>query len=834
MINLPFLPIHSIFDALEKCMKKHNRAIIIAPPGAGKTTLIPLFLQDKITNGKDKKIIVLEPRRLAARAAARHMAHLLNQDVGEQIGYIMRDDQKISDQTRIIIVTEGVFVRMLLDDPELNGIAAVIFDEFHERNIDADFGLALAIDVQNALRADLKIIVMSATLDGAKVADLLNDATILKSQGRSYNVDIRYSHKPHDERIEDTMCRTIMKTLREENGSILAFLPGQAEIERTEKKLVTFLGNLPIIKEENIIITPLYGTLDMKEQDSAILPSPKNTRKIVLATSIAESSITIEGVRIVIDSGLARVPIFKAANAITHLETVRVSRASADQRAGRAGRTEDGIAIRLWLEGQNAALPQFATPQIMSSDLSNLLLNSIAFGVQDPTSLHFLNPPPLSALKEARELLLRLAAIDKDGHLTTMGKAMQKLSLPVRFSHMVIKAAEFGQAYAAAELALLLSERGFGDSSIEINEKLRIFKQNKSKRAQNLKKIAKSIAYQAEKFVSKPTNALPYNDLTLPARLLIEAWPDRIAKARDKKGHFLLANGRGAIINANDPLASSTWLIVTDLSGGAEQSRIFAATNIDEDMIRALQSHTIKQETQLDFNSQSQSLRATQKEYLGAILLSTKNLPPPRNEEANQKWLEIIREHGLSILPWHKEAQQVLQRLFWLHKGLGDPWPNVNEDTLLEQLEQWLLPFLPGKADLSAITSKILIDGLHSLIPYHLQRDFNILAPTHFIAPTGSKITIDYDGNEPTIALRVQELYGMTTHPSIAHNKIPLIIELLSPAHRPIQITRDLPSFWSGSWKDVRNDMRGRYPKHLWPENPQEAIPTTKTKPRKN
>lgn len=832
MINLPPLPITEIFGSLHECMKMHNRAVIVAPPGAGKTTLIPLFLLDKLKKNPNGKIILLEPRRLATRAAARRMADLLGESLGQQVGYIMRMDQKISKDTRIIVVTEGVFVRMVLDDPELNGISAVIFDEFHERNIDADFGLALAIDVQEGLRNDLKIIVMSATLDGARVASLLDDAQIIESKGRSYNVDIRYSPKANDERIEDAMSRAIIKALKEEDGSILAFLPGQGEIERTKQRLQNSLGDNPIINGTSIIITPLFGTLDIKDQDNAILPAQKGSRKVVLATSIAESSITIEDVRIVIDSGLARVPIFEPASGLTRLETVRASRASIDQRAGRAGRTQTGIAIRLWLQGQNAALPAFATPEILNADLSNLVLDCLAFGVQDPANLRFLNPPPLPSIKEARDLLIKLDAIDENGRLTLMGQAMRALSLPVRYSHMVLKAAERGQAQAAAELALLLVERGLGGNNIDIDERLRFFQRDRSKRAQDVKRLAKSLADEAAQLSTKKQKLPNNSDILTASEFLMDAWPDRIAKARGKKGQFLLCNGRGAYMDAVEPLANSAFLVIAELTGSAERTRILAAANLSEDSLYAQQGSSISQETLVYFDEQSRTLRALARENLGAISLSEKNLPSPKGDIANQKWLEIIQQKGLSLLAWSKDAKQMRQRLFWLFKGLGEPWPDVNDDALLQQLDEWLLPFLNGKTELSTITSKMLSDGLYSLIPYHLQREFNALAPTHFTAPTGSKIAIDYEGEEPTISLRVQELYGLITHPTIAGNKIPLIIELLSPAHRPIQITRDLPSFWAGSWKDVRSDMRGRYPKHLWPENPAEAMPTTRAKPR--
>jgi ATP-dependent helicase HrpB len=815
--TLPELPVSAVLPALGDALGLGNSAVLVAPPGAGKTTLVPLALLDAAWLGTGK-IILLEPRRLAARAAARRMAELLGEEPGETVGYAMRMENRTSARTRILVVTEGVLSRMILDDPELPGVSAVFFDEFHERSLDGDFGLALALDVQGALRPDLRLLVMSATLDGARVARLLSGAPVIESEGRAFSVDIRYDERPAGIAIEDAMAKAIRAALADESGSVLAFLPGQREIERTAERLQGRVS-----ADTDIVL--LYGMLDNKAQDAAIKPPPSGRRKVVLATSIAETSITIDGVRVVIDSGLSRLPRYEPASGLTRLETVRVSRASADQRAGRAGRTQPGVAIRLWRAEQTAALPAFTPPEILEADLSGLLLDCAAFGVADPVSLSFLDPPPAPALAEARALLRALDAVDEAGRLTESGVAMRRLALPVRLAHMVTEAAKTGQAFEAAMLAMLLTERGLGGDGAGLERRLMRFRTEKSPRATAARQLAERLAKQAG-------GGIKNNEPASAGALLIHAWPDRVARARGERGRFVLANGSGAMMDAADPLAGETWLVVADLQGKAQNARITAAAAIDETDIRASLAQKIETSRQTSFDRDRRAVRVRETVGLGAITLSERMLPAPAGAEADRAVVNALREHGLSLLEWGEEAETLRRRLGWLHRGLGAPWPDVSDAALIERLDDWLLPFLSGAASFAAIDPGVLSASLMALVPHDLQRRIEALAPTHFDAPSGSRVPIRYDGEWPVLAIRVQELFGLDRHPTVANGTVPLTLELLSPAHRPIQTTRDLPGFWRGSWTDVRADMRGRYPRHVWPENPLLATATSRAKPR--
>ncbi|QND58306.1 ATP-dependent helicase HrpB [Mesorhizobium huakuii] len=814
--SLPELPVTAVLPALSEALGAGNSAVLVAPPGAGKTTLVPLALLDAPWLGAGK-IVLLEPRRLAARAAARRMAQLLDEEPGATVGYAMRMENRTSAKTRILVVTEGVLARMILDDPELPGVSAVIFDEFHERSLDGDFGLALALDVQGALRPDLRLLVMSATLDGARVAKLLSGAPVIESEGRAFPVDISYDERPAGVPIEDAMAKAIRAALAEESGSVLAFLPGQREIERTAERLAGKVG-------ADTDIVPLYGQLDGKAQDAAIKPAPAGRRKVVLATSIAETSITIDGVRVVIDSGLSRLPRYEPASGLTRLETVRVSKASADQRAGRAGRTQAGVAIRLWRAEQTAALPAFTPPEILEADLSGLLLDCAAFGVVDPTALAFLDPPPAPALNEAGALLRALHAIDEAGRLTEAGASMRKLALPVRLAHMVAEAAKSGYAGEAAMLAVLLTERGLGGDGADLERRLMRFRGERSPRATAARQLAERLA--------KQVGGVKNSEAAPAGSLLINAWPDRVAAARGERGRFVLANGSGAMLDAADPLAGEPFLVVADLQGKAQNARITAAAATSEDDIRAVLADRIETRRQVSFDRERRAVRVRETVRLGAITLAERMLPAPTGAEADRAILDALREHGLSLLGWSKEAETLRQRLSWLHRGLGAPWPDMSDEALIQRLDDWLLPFLSGAASLAAIDPGVVSAGLASLVPHELQRKVDALAPTHFDAPSGSHVPIRYDGEWPVLAVRVQELFGLDRHPSIANGTVPLTLELLSPAHRPIQTTRDLPGFWRGSWADVRADMRGRYPKHVWPENPLLAAATARAKPR--
>lgn len=817
-ITLPELPVSHVLPDIGKALADEKRAILSAPPGAGKTTLVPLHLLNERWRG-DGRIILLEPRRLAARAAAARMASLLGETVGETVGYRMRLDNRTSAKTRIEVVTEGVFTRMILDDPELSGIAAVLFDEFHERSLDADFGLALALDVQSALREDLRILVMSATLDIERIATLLDQPPIIKSMGRSFPIDIRYRDRPAGERIEDAMTRAILDAHGNEEGSILAFLPGQAEITRVAERLNGRMS-------DETLVVPLYGNLGQKEQDAAIRPAPKGTRKIVLSTSIAETSITIDGVRIVIDSGLQRLPVFEASTGITRLETVRVSRASADQRAGRAGRTEPGIAVRLWHQGQTAALPAFPPPQILASDLAGLVLDLAHWGVQDARSLAFLDQPPETTFNEARNLLQQLSALENNGALTARGKLMRNLALPPRLASMVVSAHEDGHALEAAMLAVLLTEQGLGGTSIDIEDRLRRFASERGERADASRKLAGRLASAVG---GKPGAS---SGPVLAGQLLLHAFPDRIALQRGGRGRYVMANGRGAELAETERLAGSRMLVVADLTGRAAQGRILAAAEVSREDVEAHLPGEIKSEDQCVFDPASGQVRARRVTRLGAIIFDESPLPRPSGEQAAKALAGGIAQLGLKDLPFSKEAMQLRERIGFLHRTIGSLWPDVSDEALIARLNEWFTPFQTNARGLTDISASGLSDGLLSLVPHELQRDLNRLAPTHFEAPTGQRHPIRYDGEEPALTIRVQELFGLKQHPAIGGGRLPLLLELTSPAHRPIQTTRDLPGFWAGSWRDVRADMRGRYPKHPWPENPEDAPPTTRAKPR--
>ncbi len=558
-----------------------------------------------------------------------------------------------------------------------------------------------------------------------------------------------------------------------------------------------------------------------RDQDAAIKPAPPGKRKVVLATSIAETSITIDGVRVVIDSGLARLPKFEPATGLTRLETVRASRAAVDQRAGRAGRTEPGIALRLWRAEQTAALEAFAPPEILEADLSGLVLDCAAWGVADPASLAFLDPPPAPAIREAKVLLENLGALDEN-RITPMGRAMRALALPARLAHMVLTARERGQALRAAELSVLLTERGLGGNDIDLEVRLGRFQRERGDRAMRARALAKRLAGR------DIANAAQADSI---GRILIGAYPDRIAKARGN-GQFTLANGLGGEVDPATSLAKSPWLVVADLAGRAGRARILTAAEVTESEIREALADRIVSGRQVTYDPARNALQARDATRIGAIALSEKTLPAPSGEEADLGVIAAVRSHGLDILPWSKEASILRRRLTWLHQGLGTPWPAMDDEHLLATLDDWLMPFLKGSAQLNQIPAHILIEGLRSLVPYDLQRKIETLAPTHFVVPTGSNIPIRYESEQPVLAVRVQELFGLAGHPAIADGTIPLLLELLSPAHRPIQITRDLPGFWKGSWADVRSDMRGRYPKHVWPEDPANAVPTARAKPR--
>ncbi|MGO8846584.1 MAG: ATP-dependent helicase HrpB [Methylocella sp.] len=816
------LPIDAVLDELSTTLAARTSAVLVAPPGAGKTTRVPLALMDESWL-LGRKILVLEPRRIAARAAAERMAQTLSEVVGERIGLRARMVSKSGPKTRVEIVTEGVFTRMILDDPALSGIGAVLFDEFHERSLDADLGLALALDCQCGLRDDLRILPMSATLDSARVAQLLGNAPVVASEGRAFPVETRYLGRDDNARVEDQMADVVMRALRTESGSILAFLPGQGEIRRVEERLKER------ISDPTIALAPLYGAMDRKAQDLALKPAPKDLRKVVLATSIAETSVTIEGVRVVVDSGLARVPRFEPDVGVTRLETVRVSRAAADQRRGRAGRTEPGVCFRLWDEPQTQGLPAFAEPEIRSADLAALLLACVEWGTTDPLSLSWIDPPPAAAVNTAREELTELEALDTRGRITAMGRRLRSLPLPPRLARMVIFAAELGQAKEAAEIAAVMVERGLGGNDPDLAYRLEGFRRDRSPRASEMRKLAISWARLASAGRSAQK---PRGDMSI-ARMLALAFPERIGKSRGVPGQFLLANGRGANLDSTHPLARSPFLVAAELSGSAASTRVLLAAAADEADIFAAASHRIRENDEIEFDQNAGALKSRRVRRLDAILLANEPRAVMASEETARLLASGIAKYELSRLPWSKAQIQLRDRVGFLRADGEDEWPDLTDETLAKTATEWLAPFLVGKTKLSEIGADDLGAALDVLLPWNLKRRLEEQAPTHFEAPTGNRHAIDYETEgAPALHIRVQELFGLTKHPSIANCKLPLTLYLLSPAHRPVQITRDLPGFWKGSWTAVKAEMKSRYPRHHWPDDPASAAPTSRAKPR--
>jgi ATP-dependent helicase HrpB len=818
------LPIDPALPELTAALRAQSAAVLVAPPGAGKTTRVPLVLAAEPW-AAGKKLIVLEPRRLAARAAAARMAATLREPVGASVGYRVRFDSKVSADTRVEVVTEGVFTRLILDDPSLAGIAAVLFDEFHERSLDADLGLALARDVQQALRPELKLLVMSATLDGARVAKLLGDAPVIESAGRAFPVETRYVGRDARAPIEQQIAEAVTRAVRSEPGSLLVFLPGAGEIRRTE----TLLRER--IRDDAVDIVPLYGALDADVQDRAIAPAPPGQRKIVLATSIAETSLTIEGVRVVVDCGLARVPRYEPDVGLTRLETVRVSRASAEQRRGRAGRTEPGVCYRLWDEPQTAALEPANRPEILAADLSGLVLNLAHWGAADPASLAFLDLPPAAALGEAKALLGALGAIDGAGRITREGRRLRELPLPPRLARMVVDAAAAGAAELAAEIAVVLTERGLGGSDVDLGHRLDALRRDRSQRAREARAMAKRWAEMAR--AVKPAEQEGGERGLSIGVLLALAYPDRIAKNRGAGGAFLLANGRGASVDPASALAREPFLAAVEIAGTAAQGRIVLAAPLGLTEIEAQFADRIESRDELVFDAASASLRARRLRRLGAITLAEQPLAVSPDAARARMLAEAIARLGIARLPWTPSLRQWRDRVMFLHRTIGEEWPDLSDSALTASAGDWLAPALIGKTALGEFKSEELAQALQALLPWTLRRRLEAEAPSHFTAPTGSALAIDYAAPEgPRLAIRLQELFGLDRHPSIAAGRVPLVLELLSPAHRPVQVTRDLPGFWRGSYAAVKAEMKGRYPRHPWPDDPLAALPTRRAKPR--
>jgi ATP-dependent RNA helicase HrpB len=803
------LPVDEALPRLKVALSEHNAAVLVAPPGAGKTTRVPLALLDAPWL-KGRKIVMQEPRRLAARAAARRMAATLGEPVGETVGYRVRLDSKVGPRTRIEVVTDGLFLRLLQDDPSLESVGCVIFDELHERGLESDLAFALVRESQSALREDLRVVAMSATLDPGPVAQRLGGAPVIASAGRMFPVETRYLDREASGRIEDTVASAVRSALAAEPGSALVFLPGVAEIRRVEERL----GRLG----PDTDVAPLYGDLSPGEQDRAISPSPPGRRKVVLATSIAETSLTIEGVRLVIDSGLMRVPRFSPRSGMTRLETVRVSQASADQRRGRAGRLEAGICYRLWPEESQRGLLPFTPPEILDADLAPLALELAAWGVGDATTLPWLTPPPAASLASARTLLLDLGAIDAAGAITPHGRAMARLGQHPRLAHLVIKGRELGQGRVAALITAILSERDFlrlppGQRDVDLRHRVDIALAGKAPR---------QITEMARRLTS-PDARKETPDVAMTGALLALAYPDRIARRRPgTAGRYLLSGGRGAALPEGDPMSNEEFLVVADLDGSAQDARVFLAAPITATEIEEVYGERIVAEEIVEWRD---TVVARRRRRLGALVLEDKPIDRPDPDKVKAAMLAGLRQRPL---PWTDELSAWRQRIAFLHQ-LDASWPDLSDAALVASLEDWLAPFVDGAArrlDFAA--------ALKTLLPWEQQRQLDKLAPTHIEVPSGSRVPVDYSNPaEPTLSVRLQEMFGLTDTPRVGGGKVPVTIHLLSPARRPVQVTRDLASFWKTAYRDVKAELKGRYPKHYWPDDPLIAEPTARVRPRR-
>ena len=799
------LPIELVLPDLLATLGSLSNAVLIAPPGAGKTTAVaPAFLGEAWVAGG--QILLLSPRRLAARAAAERMAELAGEQVGQTIGYATRMDSKQSAATRILVLTEGIFRNRIQADPELAGVSAVLFDEVHERSLDSDFGLALALDAQSALRPDLRLVAMSATLDGTRFADLMS-APVIESEGRSWPLTLRHIGRKAEARIEDDMAAAIRRALGEAEGDVLAFLPGVGEINRTAERLEGIAAEIHL----------LHGSLEPAQQRAAIRRSDR--RKVILATSIAETSLTIDGVRIVIDSGLARRARYDRVAGVARLVTERASQAAVTQRAGRAARQAPGMAYRLWEEAATAGLPRFDPPEILETDLSPLVLDCALWGVSDPASLRWIEAPPATAIAEARVRLKELGALDGDGRPTLHGKAIAKLPLPPRLAHMLVEAGQRGLAHAAAEVALLLSERGLGGNDTDLDERLRRWRGERGQRAEAGRRMAK-------RWASLVASGAGAHQVPATATCIALAYPDRISRRRDASGsNWLSVGGRGFTLDPAHPLARAEWLAVGDIQGSAKGARILSAAAIDVTEVETLFADRIETITSLSFDPAFKGVRAESGRRLGSIILSKGQDGSVAPDAIEAALLQGARDHGMDMLDWPEAASALRQRAQWA--GLAA----LSDLEIVDTLDMWLAPLLSGVRRFDQIAPAALTQALETLIGWGGVQTLNRLAPAKFSAPDGASYAIDYGAEAgPTLTCRVQALYGLTAHPVVGPERTPLILSLTSPAGRPIQTTRDLPGFWAGSWADVAKDMRGRYPRHNWPDDPTAAVASLKTK----
>ena len=814
------LPIDAVLPDICAALVRAPNLVLQAPPGAGKTTRVPLALLDAEWLA-GRKIVVLEPRRLAARTAARFMAAGLHESAGETVGYRVRLDSKVSAQTRVELVTDGLFLRRLQADPGLDGIGAVLFDEVHERSLEVDLALALCLEAQGALRPDLRLVAMSATLEGAALAQLMHAATVT-SEGRAFPVDTRWLGRPEPRTfIEEAVAAAVRRALGDTEGDMLVFLPGAGEIRRTAERLGA--RALPAGTQ----VAPCYGDLDLAAQEAAIRPSPPGERKIVLATAIAETSLTIEGVRVVVDSGLARIPRFEPASGMTRLETVRVSQASAEQRRGRAGRVAPGICYRLWSEAEHKSLAQYPTPEIREADLAPLALELAVWGARDAAKLAWLDPPPAQALAQARELLERLGALDAGGAVTAHGRAMAGFGAHPRLAHMMIAGKAMGAGALACDLAALIEERDLGRElrSIDIRLRLGLLE---GRGGERIRRVAEMWRRQLKAEKGGKGDAAT-------GRLLALTYPDRVAQRRgDALGSFRLANGRGAWCDEGDPLAKSPFLAIADLDGDKQEARIFRAAPLGRADLDALFGARIRAEEQVQWDSREQAVKARKRTTLDALVLSEAPFTPDP-AAATSAVLDGIRELGLTALPWPGEAESLRARIALLRRidGADAGWPDVSDHALIAGLADWLGPFLGGIARRGDFGCIPLARALESLLDWKQKQRLDREAPIDIAVPSGRRARIDYvSGPEPILAVRIQEMFGATATPAIAGGRVPLLLHLLSPAQRPIQVTRDLVSFWRRGYPEARGDLRGRYPKHYWPDDPLKAQPTSRVRPR--
>lgn len=803
------LPVAVVLPELLAALEHAPQVLLSAPTGAGKSTWLPLqILSEGSISGK---IILLEPRRLAARNVAQRLAELLNEKPGETVGYRMRAETCVGPSTRLEVVTEGILTRMLQNDPELTGVGLVILDEFHERSLQADLALALLLDVQQGLRDDLRLLIMSATLDNERLRQTLPDAPMISSEGRAFPVERRYQPLPAHQRFDEAVAIATAELLRQEPGSLLLFLPGVGEIQRVQEQLASRVNS-------DVMLCPLYGALPLADQRKAILPAPAGQRKVVLATNIAETSLTIEGIRLVVDSTQERVASFDPRTGLTRLLTQRISQASMVQRAGRAGRLEPGICLHLTSAEQAERAALQSTPEILQSDLSGLVMDLMQWGCPDPDQLTWLNPPPVVNLSAARSLLTQLGALEGE-RLTARGQKMAALGNDPRLAAMLVAAQGDDEIATAAKLAAILEEPPRGGNS-DLGQAFSRHQGNWQQRAQQLCKRLNC------------RGGSPDSDKVIP--LLAQAFPDRIARRRGLDGRYQLANGMGAMLDSDDALTRHEWLIAPLLLQGSHSpdARILQAVAVDIDALTRACPQLLQQSDIVEWDDAQGTLKAFRRSQIGKLTLGTKPLAKPSEEELHQAMLNGIREKGLSVLNWTPEAEQYRIRLHCAAKWLPEQgWPAVDDETLLATLEQWLLPQMNGVHSLRVLKALDVKAALQNLLDWSLRQRLDSELPGHYTVPTGSRIAIRYhEDNPPALAVRMQEMFGEATTPSIAEGRVPLVLELLSPAHRPLQITRDLGAFWAGSYREVQKEMKGRYPKHVWPDDPANTAPTRRTK----